>query len=47
MATYIVIDLEWDKMKIDIYCYLIADFMTKHLLKCSLSGPLPNLSFLL
>ena len=30
------------KMKIGIYCYLIADILTKFLWKCSLSNPLPN-----
>ena len=33
-------------MKIGIYCYLIADILTKLLQKCSLIGPLPNISFL-
>ena len=32
-------------MKIGIYCYLTADFLTKFLQKCSLSGPLQNTSF--
>ena len=30
-------------MKIGIYCYLIADILTKVLQKCSLSGPLPTI----
>ena len=34
------------KMKIGIYCYLIADILTKLLQKCPLSGPLQNISFL-
>ena len=33
-------------MKIGIYCYLIADILTKLLQKCSLSGLQPNISFL-
>ena len=35
------------KTKIGIYCYFIADILTKLLQNSSLSGPLPNLSFLL
>ena len=35
-----------EKMKIGIYCYFIADILTK-LLQKSLSGPLPNISFVL
>ena len=34
------------KMKIGIYPYFIADILTKLLLKCSLSSPLPNIQFL-
>ena len=34
-------------MKIGIYCHVIADILTKLLQKCSLSGPLSNLPFLL
>ena len=34
-------------MKIGIYCCLIADILTKILQKCSLSGPLQNIPFLL
>ena len=32
------------EMKIGIYCYLIADILTKLFQKCSLSGPLPNMA---
>ena len=32
-----------EKVKIEIYCYLIADTSTKVLQKCSLSSPLPNI----
>ena len=32
-------------MKNDIYCYLIADIMTKVFRKCLLSGRLPNIFF--
>ena len=28
------------------YCYLTADILTKVLQKCSLSSPIPNISFL-
>ena len=31
--------------KNNIYYYLIADILTKVLQKCSLSGPLPNVSY--
>ena len=31
------------KMKIGIYCYFIADILTKKFYKCLLSGPLPNI----
>ena len=31
------------KMKIAIYCYLIADISAKKFQKCLLSGPLPNI----
>ena len=34
------------KVIIEIYCYLIADILTKVLQKCLLSGPLPNIYFL-
>ena len=34
-------------MNIGINCYLIADILTKLLQKCSLSGPLLNIPFLL
>ena len=34
-------------MKIGIYCCLIADILTKVLQKCSLSGPLQNIPFVL
>ena len=34
-------------MKIGIFCYLIADILTKVLQKCSLRGPLQNIPFLL
>ena len=34
------------KMKIGIYCYFIADILTKVFQKCLLSGPLPNIYFL-
>ena len=33
-------------MKNGIYCYLTAGILTKVLQKCSLSSPLPNISFL-
>ena len=35
------------KMELGIYCYLIADILTKLLQKCSLTDPLPNILFLL
>ena len=34
------------KLRNSIYCYLIADIMTKGLGKCLLTGPLPNIYFL-
>ena len=33
------------KVKIEIYCHLIADILTKVLQKCLLSGPPPSISF--
>ena len=33
-------------VKIEIYCYLIADILTKVLQKCMLSDPPPSISFL-
>ena len=33
-------------MEVGLYCYLNADILTKVLQKCSLSSPLPNISFL-
>ena len=30
------------KVKVGLYCYLIADILTKDLQRCSLSSPLPN-----
>ena len=33
-------------MKIGLYCYHTADILTKVLQKCSLSCPLPNISFI-
>ena len=41
----IAIDLQWGKMKLGIYCYLIADILTKVLQKCSLCGFLQNIPF--
>ena len=35
-----------EKMKIGIYCYLIADILTQNLQNCSLSSSLLNLSLL-
>ena len=37
------IDLQWEKVKVGLYCYLIADILTKVLQKCSLNSPLPNI----
>ena len=34
-------------MQIGIYCYFIADILTKVIQKCLLSGPIPNIYFLL
>ena len=34
------------KVEVGLYCYLNADILTKVLQKCSLSSPLPNVSFL-
>ena len=34
------------KVKIEIYCFLIADILTKVLQKCLLSGPHRNMYFL-
>ena len=34
------------KVKVGLYFYLIADILTKVLQNCSLSSPLPNISFL-
>ena len=34
------------KMKIGIYCYFIADILTKDFMKCLMSGSLPNIYFL-
>ena len=34
------------KMKIDIYCYLVADILQKFFQKCLLSSPLANIYFL-
>ena len=34
------------KVEVGLYCYLNADILTKSLQKCSLSSPLPNISFL-
>ena len=31
------------KVKIGLYCYLIADILTKVLQSCSLNSPLPNI----
>ena len=31
------------KVKVGLYCYLIADILTKVLQRCSLSSPLPNI----
>ena len=42
MATLIFHGLKMGKMKIGIYCYLIADIMTEAFQKCLLSGPLPH-----
>ena len=36
VAIIVAIDLQWEKMKIGIYCYLIADVFTKLLQKCFL-----------
>ena len=32
-----------EKMKVGLYCYLIADILTNVLQRCSLSSPLPNI----
>ena len=34
-----------EKVKTEIYCYLIADILTKVLQKCLLNGPPPSISF--
>ena len=46
METFNFHRLIMGKMKTDIYCYFIADILTKVFLKCLLSGPLPNIYFL-
>ena len=46
MATYSFHLLIMGKVKIGIYCYLIADILTKVSQKVSLGGPLQNISFL-
>ena len=34
------------KVKVGLYCYLIADILTKVLQRCSLNSPLPNIQIL-